>query len=208
MGHPRRSGITVGAVLLLMLLTIGAWAGLAVEAASWAYLPLISRPPLPTATATAVSPTATATAVSPTPTRTPTPTATPQPSLADEVIALTNQQRAYYGLPPLQRVQTLMNAAQGHSQDMASNDFLGHTGSDGSDGGQRMTRAGYPWIAWGENVAAGYPTAAEVVQQWMNSPGHRANILDPGFRDIGAGHAYGPWSYYGHYWTQVIGARR
>jgi uncharacterized protein YkwD len=84
---------------------------------------------------------------------------------------------------------------------------LSHTGSDGSDPGQRITRAGYIWRTYGENVAAGYTTPESVVAGWMQSDGHRANILNPAFRDIGVGYAYGASSTYKHYWTQVFAAR-
>jgi len=204
MNNARRIGTAASIALLLALFSMGAW-GMTAQAARPVYLPLVRRAlaPTPTWTPRATStPTRTPTATL-RPTSTPTPTATR--SLADEVIALTNQQRAQYGLPPLNRVQTLMNAAQGHSLDMATNNFLGHTGSDGSSPGERITRAGYPWRAWGENVAAGQATAADAVAWWMNSPIHRASILNATYRDIGVGYAYNPWSSYGHYWTQVFG---
>jgi uncharacterized protein YkwD len=76
--------------------------------------------------------------------------------LCADVIALTNQQRANYGLPPLTANAALAVAATAHSNDMANNNFLGHIGSDGSNPGQRITRAGYSWFTYGENVAGGY----------------------------------------------------
>jgi uncharacterized protein YkwD len=90
---------------------------------------------------------------------------------------------------------------------MARNDFFSHTGSDGSSPGQRISRAGYRWWTYGENIAAGYPSPEHVVDAWMNSAGHRANILNPDFRDIGVGYIYKPDTTYGHYWTQDMGAR-
>ena len=79
-----------------------------------------------------------------------------------------------------------------------------HTGSDGSNAGDRIARAGFSAGTWGENVAAGYATAASVVDGWMNSSGHRANILDPSFTHIGvavANAAEGT-----PYWTMVLAA--
>jgi uncharacterized protein YkwD len=76
--------------------------------------------------------------------------------LCGDVIALTNQQRAIYGLPPLAANAALATAAQAHSNDMANNNFFSHTGSDGSNPGQRISRAGYSWYTYGENIAAGY----------------------------------------------------
>jgi uncharacterized protein YkwD len=76
--------------------------------------------------------------------------------LGSEVIALTNQQRALYGLPPLTANSALTSAAAVHSNDMADNNFFSHTGSDGSNPGQRISRAGYSYYTYGENIAAGY----------------------------------------------------
>ena len=67
---------------------------------------------------------------------------------------------------------------------------MSHTGTDGSNPGDRIARAGYRFSAWGENVAIGYPDAASVMDGWMNSPGHRANILSGNVTEIGIGLAY------------------
>ena len=128
-----------------------------------------------------------------------------------QVILLTNAERAKYGLAPLVEDPQLNQSAQGHSNDMANNDFFSHTGSDGSTVGDRITTSGYPHRPAGENVAAGYDTPEAVFQSWMNSPGHRANILDPSVTDIGIGYAYlandtGNINY-NHYWTQTFGRR-
>ena len=76
--------------------------------------------------------------------------------LCADVIVLTNQQRANYGLPPLAANAALAAAATAHSNDMANKNFFSHTGSDGSNPGQRISRAGYNWYTYGENIAAGY----------------------------------------------------
>ncbi|MGW4686385.1 CAP domain-containing protein [Streptomyces sp. NPDC004244] len=135
---------------------------------------------------------------------TPKAAATPAaPGVAGEILALVNQERAVVGCPALTINAKLTAAAQSHSQDMAAHANMSHTGSDGSDPGQRITRAGYTWSTYGENVAYGYSTPAAVMEGWMNSPGHKRNILDCSFKEIGIGYA-GP----NHYWTQDFGAAR
>ncbi|HHX63482.1 MAG TPA: CAP domain-containing protein [Chloroflexi bacterium] len=129
------------------------------------------------------------------------------PTFEDRVIQLTNQERAKAGLAPLTRSAELSRAAQEHSVDMATGNFVSHIGSDGSNPGDRITRAGYAWYTFGENVAAGYTTPESVVEGWMQSEGHRQNILNPDFKHIGVGHAHNASSDYKHYWTQVFGAR-
>lgn len=97
----------------------------------------------------------------------------------------------------------LTKAAQDHSQDMASHRNMSHTGSDGSSPDDRITRAGYSWSSYGENVAYGYSTPEKVMAGWMSSPGHKRNILDCSFKEIGIGLAQ-PNSY----WTQDFGTAR
>ncbi|CAM4079147.1 CAP domain-containing protein [Kibdelosporangium persicum] len=129
-------------------------------------------------------------------------------TIQDDVVRLTNAERQKAGCPPLTAVAQLNVAAQRHSEDMAAKNFMGHTGSDGSTMVTRVERAGYTgWRSLAENVAAGYQTAQAVVAGWMNSSGHRANILNCGLRDIGVGHATNPNSTYGVYWTQNFGTR-
>ena len=126
---------------------------------------------------------------------------------ATEVLALVNQERAANGLGAVTLNAQLTQAAQGHSFDMGCNFFLSHTGSDGSDPGARIDATGYYWLTWGENVAAGYSTPAAVMNGWMNSPGHRANILDGSFTEMGIGYAYNSGdtvNKYYHYWTMVL----
>ncbi|MFI6417324.1 CAP domain-containing protein [Streptomyces sp. NPDC050842] len=126
-----------------------------------------------------------------------------QSSAADQVVALVNAERAKAGCGPLSANATLTKAAQGHSEDMAARDFFDHTNPDGDGPGERVTAAGYPWSTYGENIAMGQSTPEDVMDSWMNSPGHRANILNCSFKEIGIGiHSEG-----GPYWTQVFGAR-
>jgi hypothetical protein len=119
----------------------------------------------------------------------------------ERVLELINEHRAAAGLTPLVRVAELEAAALGHSQDMAGGDFMSHAGSNGSSAGQRITAAGYRWTRYGENVAVGYPSAESVVAAWMQSPGHRANILNAAFRHMGAAVVFRADGRYGYYWT-------
>ncbi|MGD1913466.1 MAG: CAP domain-containing protein [Rivularia sp. (in: cyanobacteria)] len=130
--------------------------------------------------------------------------------LIDEVVALTNSYRIQEGLQPLTLNENLSNAAQSHSTDMAVSDFFSHTGSNDTTVGARTAAAGYESPYVGENIAAGYITAEEVVRGWMNSPGHRENILNPNYLEIGVGYHYlandtGEINY-NTYWTQNFGS--
>ena len=122
---------------------------------------------------------------------------------AAEVITLTNAERFAAGLPPLSPDPLLTNAAQAHSADMVARAFYAHTSPDGSEPWHRAAAAGSTRRSIGENIACGQRSAAEVVRGWMNSPGHRANILKPGFTHIGIGFAGGGAA--GTYWTQLFG---
>lgn len=122
---------------------------------------------------------------------------------AAEVVALVNEERAKVGCSALTVNAKLTAAAVNHSQDMAAHANMSHTGSDGSDPGQRITASGFSWMTYGENVAYGYSTPEQVMTGWMNSPGHRENILNCAFKEIGVGLAQ-PNSY----WTQDFGTAR
>ncbi|QEU84212.1 CAP domain-containing protein [Streptomyces viridosporus] len=122
---------------------------------------------------------------------------------AAEVVGLTNRERARAGLPSLSPDPLLTAAAQAHSTDMVARDFYSHTAPDGSGPGDRAAAAGSARRTIGENIACGRRSAAEVVRGWMNSPGHRANILGPDFTHIGVGFAGGGRA--GTYWTQLFG---
>lgn len=127
-------------------------------------------------------------------------------TVGQEVMRLINQERADQGLPALTVDLRLVDAARGHSQDMASNGFVGHTGADGSNAGARIDRAGYSWSYYAENVAAGQPSAASVVEAWMGSSGHRSNILASGATHLGIGYVNQSGTEYGHYWTVNFGS--
>lgn len=120
-----------------------------------------------------------------------------------EVVELVNAERAKAGCSPVKANTTLTKAAQDHSEDMAASGSMSHTGSDGSSPGDRITRAGYSWSTYGENVAYGYSTPEQVMTGWMNSPGHKENILNCAFKEIGVGLAQP-----GSYWTQDFGTAR
>jgi PKD repeat protein len=129
----------------------------------------------------------------------------------EEVVRLTNIERwtadGGANLPPLKKESHIDDAALRHSTDMAVNEHFSHTGTDGSSVGDRMTDAGYIWYTCGENIAAGYTSPAAVVQGWMDSPGHHANIMYTAFREIGVSYVYDGSTYYRHWWTQDFGAR-
>ena len=102
---------------------------------------------------------------------------------------------------------SLEAAAQRHSTDMADNNYFSHTGSDGSNAGQRISATGYPWRAWGENIAAGYAAVESVVTGWLDSPGHCGNIMNPTVTEMGAASTSNSSSDFQIYWTQVFADR-
>ncbi|KAJ0401669.1 hypothetical protein P43SY_001301 [Pythium insidiosum] len=113
-----------------------------------------------------------------------------------------NAERAKVGLPQLCYNKKLNAAAQAHSEDQARYKQMTHTGSDGSSLGQRVTAQNFVWSNVGENVAAGQRDVASVMEGWMNSPGHRANILNKEFKFFGMGYSTGGET---PYWTQNFG---
>jgi uncharacterized protein YkwD len=135
----------------------------------------------------------------------------PQPAtdgitaLEDLVTELANDERVAAGCEEQLRTdERLRTAARGHSQDMADHDYFSHTGLDGSSPSDRARRAGYPGGV-GENIAAGYRTPEDVMRGWMDSDGHRANLLECEYVAIGVGLAYDAGGR--PYWTQNFGFR-
>ena len=126
-------------------------------------------------------------------------------STEQAVLDIVNSERNSAGCGPLTGNILLAAAARNHNQDMIDNDFFSHTGSDGSNPDTRITRTGYGYSTWGENIAAGYNNPTSVMTGWMNSDGHRANILNCNFTEIGISYLYDSNSDYGHYWVQVFG---
>ncbi|MER7819482.1 CAP domain-containing protein, partial [Streptomyces sp. NPDC096153] len=143
----------------------------------------------------------------PKPKPTPTPEAPdPEPPLPSgdvaQVVALVNAERSKAGCGPVRSNDKLETAARRHSEDMAARGYFDHTSPDGSDPGDRITAAGYRWSTYGENIARGQQSPSSVMDSWMNSPGHRANILNCSFKELGVGihdASGGPW------WTQAFG---
>jgi uncharacterized protein YkwD len=149
-------------------------------------------------------------------------------SLAEQVLEQTNVARWQNGqLPPLKGHALLDQAARGHSQRMGVADFFMHCDPDtGKAFSTRISDTGYAWNAAAENIAAGSSTAAAVMNQWMNSSGHRANILSTSYNELGVGYHDDPndgaakrhatsgctptsslAGNFRHYWTQNFGRR-
>ncbi|GLY19351.1 CAP domain-containing protein [Kineosporia rhizophila] len=122
-------------------------------------------------------------------------------SQAEQVLKLTNEERKSAGCNTMLKLNSKLNAAaQGHSDDMATQKYFDHTGKDGRSPFDRMSDAGYKFGAAAENIAQGYGSASAVVEGWMNSSGHKANILNCTYTEMGLGYASN-----GNYWTQVFG---
>lgn len=134
---------------------------------------------------------------SPKPTRTTTPTATKTTTSAPsggsgtaeaQVLSLTNNERAKAGCGPLRTNSALTEAAEAHAADMVDRHYFAHDSLDGRSPFDRMKAAGYRGGAMAENIAVGYKSAAAVVEGWMNSEGHRKNILNCTYTVIGIGY--------------------
>ncbi|WP_312880303.1 CAP domain-containing protein [Actinokineospora xionganensis] len=156
-----------------------------------------------TVVTTTVEPTTTTTTtVAPTTTAAPTTTTSQIPKAETDVLALVNRQRSAAGCSPVRWNDKLGVSARKHSADMAARNYFDHTSLDGRSPFDRMKAEGYA-RAGGENIAAGQATAEAVMKSWMNSPGHKANILNCEFKDLGIGMAKG--GSYRIYWTQNFG---
>jgi uncharacterized protein YkwD len=154
----------------------------------------------------------------PTNTRTPGPTFTPTTTRTgcsivynsgyeEQIINLINQTRLANGLNALTVNNSLMNSARAHSTDMALNNFVNHTGSDGSTAWQRMQRAGYVGSWGGENIYGGYNTTpSQAFNWWLGSTPHLNNILGIYYRDVGVGYAYCATGTYRNTYTINFGA--
>ncbi|QFG01150.1 hypothetical protein PB01_08795 [Psychrobacillus glaciei] len=119
------------------------------------------------------------------------------PAAVQEVVDLTNKERAKEGLKALQIEVKLTQSAQAKSQDMKDRNYFDHTSPTYGSPFDQMKSLGITYSSAGENIAMGQRSAAEVVDAWMKSPGHRANIMNPSFTQIGVG-----LSDSGFYWTQ------
>jgi len=165
------------------------------------------RIPLPTTPAPAPTPTPPPPSPSPSPTPTPSPAPTPSPSPAPAtdfatlveqfIVVKINEERSRNGRPALLLDDKLANIARAHSSDMLQKNYFSHTSPTGCNTSCRLKAAGYAWRAYGENIhyrkgtaLAAETAAAAIVGAWMNSSGHRTNILGS-FTRIGLGVASG-----------------
>lgn len=132
-----------------------------------------------------------------------------------QVLALVNAARGqarqcgeqlFSAAAPLAWNPTLGSTAEGHSRAMANGNFFSHVGSDGHTPGDRAELAGYAGRQVGENIAAALDAPRKVVDGWLASPGHCANLMNPAFTELGAAYAVDPKSDAGIYWTAVFGA--
>jgi len=114
-----------------------------------------------------------------------------------QVVDLTNAERAKEGLKPLEMHSPLMEVAQAKSEDMAKNNYFSHTSPTYGSPFDQIKSAGISYRSAGENIAQGQRTPQQVVQAWMESPGHRQNIMNANYTHIGVGFVEN-----GYYWTQ------
>jgi uncharacterized protein YkwD len=149
-------------------------------------------PPSPTTPAPSpTTPRPTTPAPSPTTPRPTTPAPDPDPTgnpaFEAEVLRLVNVERATAGCNALTSDDRLVRAARKHSADMAERGYFSHTTPEGVDFATRISNEGYRWGGAAENIAKGQRTPADVMSSWMNSAGHKANILNCGYRNLGVG---------------------
>lgn len=102
----------------------------------------------------------------------------------------------------------LLQAASGHSNDMAQKNYFSHTSLDGRTADQRVTAAGYTWSNFGENIAAGQTSVEQVINGWISSPGHCQNLMNPNFRDVAVACVRNNAADYRVYWTMELARSR
>ncbi|TMW70300.1 CAP domain-containing protein [Alteribacter natronophilus] len=122
-----------------------------------------------------------------------------------EVVRLTNEERTQRGLPELEIAEDVADVARDKSADMRDQGYFSHNSPTHGSPFDMMRSYGVDYNAAGENIAAGQQTPEQVVDAWMNSQGHRDNILSSSYTEIGVGHVEG--GQYGHYWTQMFISR-
>ena len=138
----------------------------------------------------------------------------PAPAAIDpamqRLVDLTNNTRQAAGLTPVTISAKLMAVAASYSQTQAAEGGISHIGPDGSTLTDRISRSGYAWSFCAENLAAGYAGPDEVFAAWLDSSGHRANILNPNFREIGVGltHRDADPRQFFNYWVMVLASPR
>lgn len=123
-------------------------------------------------------------------------------SYEQKVVELVNVERQNAGLPALKLDASISNIARMKSKDMADNNYFAHQSPTYGSAGDMLTKFGIKWSAWGENIASGQKTPEAVVTAWMNSPGHKANILSSNYSKIGVGYVTN--SNGTSYWTQMF----
>lgn len=121
---------------------------------------------------------------------------------AEAVLKLVNDERAKNGLGKLTLSTKLNEVAFAKSKDMAVNRYFSHQSPTYGSPSNMLKKFGVSYRTAGENIAAGQRTPQEVMNAWMNSSGHRANILNKNYTELGVGYYKG--GYYGHYWTQTF----
>jgi uncharacterized protein YkwD len=114
----------------------------------------------------------------------------PKGSVQQQALTLVNESRRKGGCDNLTVDRRLITAANKHASEMARRGYFAHEDSRGERAGDRVQDAGYKWSKYGENIARGQDSVAEVVKGWMNSPEHRENIMDCGLREVGVGLAF------------------
>lgn len=141
------------------------------------------------------------------------------PDFRASLLARINQVRAggancgsdgVFGAAPAVAWNDLLTAAaDGHSKDMAAKNYFSHTSADGRTLADRVNATGYAWTSLGENIAAGYPTVNAVMDGWIASPGHCANLMNAGFAEVGVACVAGAaGDTYSTYWTMDLGRPR
>jgi len=139
----------------------------------------------------------------------PTPSTVPTTVNKSMILDLVNEVRKagcqcgdvyYYPVASVKWNNQLELAAYNHSSDMYKNNYFSHIALDGSNGGIRIARAGYNWIAYGENIANGYTTERSVIDGWLKSPGHCKNLMDKSYKEMGVAKV-------GTYWTQEFATK-
>jgi uncharacterized protein YkwD len=149
--------------------------------------------------------------------RYPVPQHSQAPVLAARALQLVNQvrasgtrcgERSFAPAPPVTLSSTLASVALGHAADMAEHGYFEHEDLTGHSPAQRVQQAGYQEKLVGENIAYGPKSIDEVVQGWLDSPGHCENIMDPRFAQMGVAYAPGQRTRRGLYWVQLLAAPR
>lgn len=126
----------------------------------------------------------------------------PYSEYAKIILELVNQERAKVGVSPLTLDQQLSNAANVRAEEIT--EYFSHSRPDGSSFSSVLDELSINYYCCGENIAVGCPTAEFTVQQWIKSPGHYGNIIDPNYTKLGVGYYYNANSAYGHHWVQLF----